>query len=207
MSISLIPILGRVRRFAPPCLKALKVISLPSAEYFWSTLSVGESNLKGGLPYLFEQLQAPLVFSFADSDLSIDSASIDGVSDTRRFAAANVGLLLESGNHQVVVEYSKPFTPEFREAVPAVALNYPVGNINTTIAPSPSRWIIWLGGGSWGPAVVFWSKLLAPFDNPSLLFARRHFYRLIYSRQWCLPLRSLSCLLCFNRSRCCGLCF
>lgn len=121
----------------------------------------GETTLKGQIDMSVRATrQAPLVLAFEEQGLVIDQATINGVPDTRRFSPQQVSLLLEPGTHAVSVQYSRPFSPGVHEQVPVVRLNYPAGNITTVVAPSPSRWIIWLGGSSWGPAVVFWSKLL-----------------------------------------------
>ena len=124
--------------------------------------SWGETTLKGQIDLAVRATrQAPLVLSFSDPALTIEMAMINGNPDTRKFSPQNVSLLLESGTHRVSVQYTRPFTPGFSEYVPQVKLNYPAGNITTIVKPAPARWILWLGGSSWGPAVIFWSKLLA----------------------------------------------
>ncbi len=125
------------------------------------TNSWGETTLKGKVELSVRATkQAPLILSFADSGLMIDAALVDNVSESRKFSPESVSLLIEPGAHRVTVDYSKPFQPNTVEYVPALTVNFQAGNITTVVRPSPSRWILWVGGGSWGPAGVFWSKLI-----------------------------------------------
>lgn len=68
--------------------------------------------------------------------------------------------LLNPGSHEAQIRYSEPWSPKLRERIPQIKLSAPAHNIFTDVQPGNTRWLLWTGGGQWGPAVVFWSKLL-----------------------------------------------
>lgn len=91
---------------------------------------------------------------------ALKNVTVDGVAGGSVDVGVATSLLLNPGQHQVAVTYASPWQPSYLETVPAVNLNTPAHNVTVRVLPSPDRWILWTGGVSWGPCVVFWSKLL-----------------------------------------------
>lgn len=69
-------------------------------------------------------------------------------------------IILAPGNHSISFKYNKDTLMEFDTKIPSITLNNPANNITVTANPSYDRWILWTGGSSWGPCVVFWSKMI-----------------------------------------------
>ncbi len=126
-------------------------------------VSWGESRLKGSV-YIRAKAtrQAPLQMRLSNPDIEILSVKVGDTQDARKFNYDEISILLEPGEQAVTVEYARAFSPEIFEKVEEVFLNSPAGNIRTNIGlPIKNyRWLVYFGGGEWGPASLFWSKLL-----------------------------------------------
>jgi hypothetical protein len=91
-------------------------------------------------------------------DATVLTISVDG---TPHPISENASpLLFNPGSHFLEANYSVPTTFARREVVPEVSLGIPVHNLTVTIEPGTARWLLFTGGGSWGPAVLIWSKIL-----------------------------------------------
>ena len=74
--------------------------------------------------------------------------------------SGSVPLLLNPGNHQITISYTLGKEVSVKELTPKVSFSHPVHNISISVNPGSNRWLLWTGGVAWGPAIVFWSKLL-----------------------------------------------
>jgi len=75
-------------------------------------------------------------------------------------SGTKVEVLLNPGSHQLNLTYQRSWTAAMFERVPLLSLTAAPHNVSTVVKPSLDRWLIWTGGGLWGPAVVLWAKLL-----------------------------------------------
>ena len=100
----------------------------------------------------FETLQIP-------PQARLQSVSVDGHPETMRHAGRKISLPLKPGVTALNVKFELSAERAWRTQVPAVALDHPAANVRVTIAAPPDRWILGAGGGNWGPALMFWSKL------------------------------------------------
>ncbi|MFZ4578179.1 MAG: hypothetical protein ACOYOB_07230 [Myxococcota bacterium] len=70
-------------------------------------------------------------------------------------------LPLEPGEQIFTVKWQQPWERSLRESVPVVDLGGPAANVQVSLDLGPDRWLVWTRGPDWGPAVLFWSHLLA----------------------------------------------
>lgn len=119
----------------------------------------GTSIQSGNLNIIARVTQQSSLSLQLPSGAVLDSALVDGQRGNTTSIAEKVNVLLNPGNHTVAIGYSLPWSPSFREYAPEVRFSTPVHNVIVQIAPSSDRWLLWTGGGLWGPAVVFWGKL------------------------------------------------
>ncbi|MCB0354611.1 MAG: hypothetical protein KDD64_13840 [Bdellovibrionales bacterium] len=89
------------------------------------------------------------------SDLQVGGVSGSGTIDERKGV-----VLLGPGEHKVSLSYTVPWQAGTFERTPEVTLSAPVHNLEVQVHPSSDRWILWTGGISWGPCVLFWGKLI-----------------------------------------------
>lgn len=91
---------------------------------------------------------------------SVTSVTLDGRAGQSSESAGSVSILLSPGAHTVELAYQIPWSPGLVEATPGVTVGSALNNVDIVVRPSADRWILWTGGISWGPCVVFWSKLI-----------------------------------------------
>ena len=70
-------------------------------------------------------------------------------------------LPIAPGAHQVVLAWDEPAALGLRVHPPAVGLGAPASNIVTRLEMPASRWLLFTKGPSLGPAVLYWSELIA----------------------------------------------
>lgn len=71
-----------------------------------------------------------------------------------------VTLPIVPGSRDFVLEWQQPWERTFRERVPAVIIGSDAVNAETKIELGDERWLLWVSGPSWGPAILFWSHLI-----------------------------------------------
>ncbi len=103
--------------------------------------------------------QSSLMVS-APANTTIQSVTMDGMTTGSKVTDARTAIALPPGNHTVIVAYELAKDPAITFTVPSLALSAPSSNIAVTVAPSSDRWIVWTGGGLFGPSVVYWGKLI-----------------------------------------------
>jgi hypothetical protein len=85
---------------------------------------------------------------------------MDGMTTGSKVTEARTSIALPPGDHKVAVTYELSNDPALTFTLPSLALSVPSSNIAITVTPSPERWIVWTGGGLFGPSVVYWGKLI-----------------------------------------------
>ena len=91
---------------------------------------------------------------------AIQSLSVDGAARPYRMDGRKVEVTLSPGSQAIHVEWQQPGGIETRQVVPEVSLSEPAANAKVTVELPGDRWLLWAGGPSWGPAVLFWGYLL-----------------------------------------------
>lgn len=120
----------------------------------------GASLLNGELSARIRNSQQQSFSLTSPSGAEIKSATLDGVASRVIVKGSEASFLLTPGTHSLSVSYSLPWSPSVFERAPKAQISAPVHNLAVRIKPSVDRWLLWTGGPSWGPAVLFWTKLI-----------------------------------------------
>jgi len=91
---------------------------------------------------------------------TIKSVTMDGMATGSKVIDERTAIALPPGDHSVAIAYELANNPAITFTLPSISLSVPSNNIAVTGTPSPDRWIIWTGGGLFGPSVVYWGKLI-----------------------------------------------
>jgi hypothetical protein len=86
--------------------------------------------------------------------------SIDGERRPVQRDGAALSFSTLPGRANVVAELELPTGMENVMTVPQVKLDTPAKNARVVVEPSQDRWLLWVSGPSWGPAILFWGYLL-----------------------------------------------
>ncbi|MBX7138167.1 MAG: hypothetical protein K1X83_09295 [Oligoflexia bacterium] len=93
------------------------------------------------------------------ADAVLRRVTISGREETARFAAPEISVPISTGATEFTIEFGLNQGVQFWHQFPAVELLGESYNITTNFNVPESRWILFVGGPSWGPVVLFWSKL------------------------------------------------
>ena len=93
--------------------------------------------------------------------IEIKQVAIDGVEQTLRAEAGDLTLPILPGEHFVSIEWRAADGSGWRTTTPAVDLGASASNIELGITMPRSRWILGTSGPKLGPAVMYWSELVA----------------------------------------------
>lgn len=98
-------------------------------------------------------------------EAEVQRFEIDGVKQriqTKTEETANLlSLMLKPGKQDVTVVWREPSAQRIHYGFPAIDLKLPSVNAHASIKFSRDRWVLWAQGPLLGPAVLFWSVLLA----------------------------------------------
>ncbi|MBP8290405.1 MAG: hypothetical protein KAX51_11475, partial [Chromatiaceae bacterium] len=89
----------------------------------------------------------------------LQSVTLDGVAQPIRLEDGQVLLPVHPGTQEAVLTWIQEVGIDTRLVTPAVGLGAPSVNATTRIELGPERWVLWLGGPTLGPAVIFWSLI------------------------------------------------
>ena len=93
-------------------------------------------------------------------DASLAAVSIDGAPVPLAMAAGELDVPIDPGEHTVSIAWQAPNPAGLRVATPAVELGAPASNLTTRIE-MPARWLLFATGPTLGPAILYWSELIA----------------------------------------------
>ena len=94
-------------------------------------------------------------------DIELTRVAVDGVEQTLRAEGGELTLPILPGEHQVSISWRTVEAAGWGTTTPAVDLGAPASNIELGIAMPRDRWIIGTSGPKLGPAVLYWSELVA----------------------------------------------
>lgn len=77
-----------------------------------------------------------------------------------RQEGGEVRVTLEPGEQRVELEFQQPLERALATHVPAVTLGGAAVNATVEVQVPRDRWLLWVSGPTWGPAVLFWPYLL-----------------------------------------------
>lgn len=115
-----------------------------------TTLTLDLRSSTGGI----RTLQLP-------KEARIQSTTVDGERVPIRFNDGQLGVSVARGEHHVEVEWQEPLAMAIADATPAVAVGGPATNVTLNFLVPDERWLLFVSGPSWGPAILFWGTLLA----------------------------------------------
>jgi hypothetical protein len=94
------------------------------------------------------------------ADATLTSLSVDGTPRPARIKQHALELHLDPGTHDIALEFQRPVGMAFFYAPPQLTALRPLTNITSSVALPEDRWLLWVRGPSWGPAVLFWGHLI-----------------------------------------------
>lgn len=89
----------------------------------------------------------------------LQSVTLEGVAQPIRLEVGQVLLPVHPGNQQAVLIWIQEVGIDTHLVMPTVGLGAPSVNATSRIELGPDRWVLWLGGPTLGPAVLFWSLI------------------------------------------------
>ncbi len=91
----------------------------------------------------------------------IQNVMIDDQRAPIRFHEGQLTIGITRGEHRVKVEWQEPGAMEVADSTPAIALGGPATNVVLSFSVPDERWLLFVSGPSWGPAILFWGYLVA----------------------------------------------
>lgn len=70
-----------------------------------------------------------------------------------------VSIALQPGRHQVQLDWREDAGIAAIFETPRVSFDHPAANVSVDVLLPSNRWVLWLSGPVWGPAVLFWPYL------------------------------------------------
>jgi hypothetical protein len=90
----------------------------------------------------------------------VQSLTVGGAERPIRQQGGKLSFNVQPGPQQVQVRWQEPGGLDMREQAPRVDLGARAANAIVSFTLPSDRWLLWAGGPSWGPAVLFWGYLL-----------------------------------------------
>ena len=103
-------------------------------------------------------VSAPLRLT-VPSATDVRSLSVDGVTRPLQREGDQVVIALQPGSHTILLEWQEGRGWDPVYATPSITIDHTVVNAELIVEGSSDRWILWIAGSSWGPAVLFWPYL------------------------------------------------
>jgi hypothetical protein len=90
---------------------------------------------------------------------NLQKVTVDGKSLPVRQDNTYVTIPLRPGAQTIHVQWHQPVSLSALLKTPVVALGHPAVNAHVSVRMPANRWILFVGGPRWGPAVLLWSYL------------------------------------------------
>jgi hypothetical protein len=120
----------------------------------------GSHNQSGSINLIVRATQQGSVEINLPTELSVREVSLNGQTGAGVTKDNSVQVLMSPGSHQLSVSYDRKWDPGFFERAPQIKTSIALHNAKVVVHPSEDRWVLWTGGGLWGPCVLFWAKIL-----------------------------------------------
>jgi hypothetical protein len=121
----------------------------PGTRLLSAALDLSVRSSRGGLLGITLQQKA-----------AVQSLSVGGAARPYRMNGRKLEVTLSPGDQAIHLEWQQPGGIETKQVVPEVVLSEQAANAKVTVELPSDRWLLWAGGPSWGPAVLFWGYLL-----------------------------------------------
>lgn len=125
-----------------------------------NSVTYGLSKLSGDLQIQLRATEQTTFKIKLEDAVVIEALLLNNKQISTETTENSVSIILAPGNHSVNLRYSKNSLLGLFSKIPAITLNNQSHNISVIATPSLDRWILWTGGSTWGPCVVFWSKMI-----------------------------------------------
>jgi hypothetical protein len=114
----------------------------------------------------------------------LTSVSIDGRAQTLRADEGLLTIEILPGKHEIAINWRESGDVGFHSTTPEIDIGAPASNINMTVTKSQDRWLLATKGPKLGPAVLYWSELVAMIVFALIL--GRIEYTPLTTRHWLL---------------------
>ena len=115
-----------------------------------TTLTVGYRSTRGGT----HRLGLP-------GDAQLRTVTLDGEAQQLAMGDGDLDLPIVPGEHSIAIDWDQPGPATTRVAAPIINLGAPSSNIRVGLDMPDSRWLLFATGPTLGPAILYWSELLA----------------------------------------------
>jgi len=124
------------------------------------------------------------------SGADVRSLTVNGGTRPLQRDGDEVVIALQPGSHQIAIEWQEARGWEFAYATPTVEIDHALVNAELIVEGSSDRWLLWIAGPAWGPAVLFWPYLILILALAFALARRRDLP--LSALDWCLLLMGLT---------------
>lgn len=93
------------------------------------------------------------------SGSDVRSLNVDHAARPLQREGDTVVIALQPGSHTVTLELQEGRGWAFAYETPSVTLGTAAVNLELVVEGSSDRWVLWIAGPAWGPAVLFWPYL------------------------------------------------
>jgi hypothetical protein len=104
----------------------------------------------------------------------VQQLSIDGQERSVHVEGRTLAVTLGPGTHAVKLQWQERTGMELVQRGPELRLGAAAANASVRVHVPDDRWLLWLSGPSWGPAILFWGYLLVVLGAAIALGRVRH---------------------------------
>jgi hypothetical protein len=90
----------------------------------------------------------------------LQTTTIDDDERSLRLDERTLDLPVRPGEHTYFVKWQQPWERDFVERMPQVDIGSEAANVEMFIERSQDRWLLRTMGPDWGPAILFWARLV-----------------------------------------------
>jgi hypothetical protein len=121
----------------------------------------GERSVASAIHYAYRSTQGGRELITLPDGATLEALEVDGRTVALRQESNQLALPVQPGEHQVVLRVATAADLATKLATPRFDLGAPAGNLDTRVELPANRWILAAWGSGVGPAILYWSELLA----------------------------------------------
>ena len=125
------------------------------------TLSIGKRATDAGLTIRYRATQGGRHVVKLPADVRVTAVSVDGGSLALRPENGELSIPILPGAHTLQVASTQARGVATVARPPALDLGAPASNVTTTLKLPADRWALFAAGSGVGPAILYWSELVA----------------------------------------------